>query len=214
MDALSKLQAQAEDWGYVCETTSPSEIVERFVAATAEAIANFGCLPAKDPCNDCSTHSRVCVTIPVDRVLFDQLMNSSMGYRAHYALSVEAGETFNAQLLTAVVPRLVEAEALYRDLFSVGYCADSLTGPYSKLWYPKQFTDPSVPFNYANWPEVISIPNWRAYWRERPKPRKGLLAPIPDEPEVLLNGTFVAEGAKPYEQKPFRSHQLHASGWT
>ena len=214
MGVLSKLQAQAEEWGYVCEPASPSEIVDRFVAATVRAIANFGCLPAKDPCNDCPTHSRVCVTIPVGRVLFDQLMNGSMGYRAHYALSVDAGEAFNRQLVASVVPRLIEADTLYRDLFSPDHYADSLTGPYSKLWYPKQFTDPSVPFNYGSWPEVISIPTWRAYWRDRPKPRKGLLAPIPDEPDVLLNGTFVAPGAKPFEQKPFRSHQLHKSGWT
>ena len=129
---------------------------------------------AKDPCNDCPGHSRVCVTIPLGRVLFDQLMNGPMGYRAHYALSIEAGEAFNRELVSGVVPQLVKAEHLYCDLFSVAHCADSLSGPYSKLWFPKQFTDPSVPFDYANWPEVISIPSRCAHWRELPKPRKGL----------------------------------------
>jgi hypothetical protein len=141
-------------------------------------------------------------------------MNGPMGYRAHYAMSIEAGETFNRELLSGVVPGLVKAEELYRDLFTPAHCADSLRGPFSKLWFPKQFTDPSVPFSYARWPEVISIPSWCAYWRKRPKPWKGLLAPIPEEPAVLLNGTFVARGADPYEQKPFRSRQLYDLGWT
>ena len=214
MDTLSRLQAQAGIWAYACESASPTELVERFLAATEQAIANFGCLPAKDPCNDCPGHSRVCVTIPLGRVLFDQLMNGPMGYRAHYALSIEAGEAFNRELVSGVVPQLVKAEHLYCDLFSAAHCADSLSGPYSKLWFPKQFTDPSVPFDYANWPEVISIPSWCAHWRELPKPRKGLLAPIPEDPAVLLNGTFVAPGANPHEQKPFRSRQLYESGWT
>jgi len=211
---LSQLQTQAEVWAYVCEFASPKEIVERFVAATEEAVANFGCLPAKDPCNDRPGHSRVSVTVPLGRVLFDQLMNGPMGYRAHYALSVEAGEAFNRELVSGVVPQLVKAEHLYCDQFSLGDFADSLGGPYSKLWFPKQFTDPSVSFSYAKWPEVICIPRWCTYWRELPTPRKGLLAPIPEEPAVLLNGTFVALGAEPYEQKPFRSCQVYETGWT
>ncbi len=46
------------------------------------------------------------------------------------------------------------------------------------------------------------------------KPRKGLLAPIPESLSVLLNGTFVDEAGTPYEQKPHRSKQICDSGWT
>ncbi len=110
---------------------------------------------AKDPCNDCPGHSRVCVTIPLGRVLFDQLMNGPMGYRAHYALSIEAGEAFNRELVSGVVPQLVKAEHLYCDLFSVAHCADSSSWAIFKALVPEAIHRSECSLRLRNWPEVI-----------------------------------------------------------
>lgn len=45
-------------------------------------------------------------------------------------------------------------------------------------------------------------------------PRKGLLAPMPSMPAVLLNGTFVNDAGCVYDQKPDRSELIFNSGWT
>jgi hypothetical protein len=147
-------------------------------------------------------------------ILFDQLMNGATGYRAHYSVGIESGEDFNRQLVEAVAPIIVHAEHLYKDKFDYILCERSLFGPFSKFWFTKELTDLSAQAYLLKFQEELRVPQWLEYWRNRPRPRNGLLAPVLDEPAVLLNGTFVNNAGEAYEQKPGRSGQLLDSGWT
>jgi hypothetical protein len=146
--------------------------------------------------------------------LFDQLMNGCTGYRAHYAASPNAGERFNRQLVDSVVPTLVAAVHLYQDKVDQRLFKMSLRGPYSKLWFTKDVSDKSVEQELLTLKEVIQFPRWVEHWKSRSEPRKGLLAPLPEAPAVLLNGSFIKENGDCYEQKPERSRELFECGWT
>jgi len=152
------------------------------------------------------------ISLPL--TLYDQLMNGPTGYRAHYSVGIECGVNFNRRLVEAVAPIIVCAEHLYKDKFDPFLCKSSLLGPFSKFWFPKELTDLSAQDQLEKFKEVILVARWIAYWRNENGLKKGMLAPIPDEPSVLLNGTFVNEAGEAYEQKPYRSRQLFESGWT
>jgi hypothetical protein len=202
-------------WGHKTPTVSPDDLVQQMVAATDLAIAEYLVLPEGPlPSTDAPGHQRISAVIPISETLLDQLMNGRTGYRAHYAASIKEGEAFNRLLVEAVAPRIIAASALYEDKFSTELCRASLLGPYSKFWFTKQLTDPSAQALLLRCPEVIRFPRWQEYWRSRPKPRKGLLAPMPEQIAVLLNGSFVNESGVYYEQKPGRSAELFACGWT
>jgi hypothetical protein len=185
--------------------------------AVGAALRNYNALlDGPDPCTDAEAYSRVSVEIALPTLLADQLMNGPTGYRAHYSVSIEAGELFNRKLVEAVAPLVIRAEYLYSSLFSSRLCSESLLGSFSKFWYSKEVTDPSAQGGLLKLNEVIRFPRWVTYWRTRPKPRKGLLAPIAEASStyVLLIGTFVGENGKIFEQKPCRSKHLFESGWT
>jgi hypothetical protein len=141
-------------------------------------------------------------------------MNGATGYRAHYSVGVECGESFNRCLVEAVAPIVMRADHLYKDKFDCFLCRSSLFGPFSKFWFTKELTDPSAQDQLLKFKEEIGEPRWLAYWRGRAKPWKGLLVPVLDNPAVLLNGSFVNGAGEAYEQKPGRSKQLFDSGWT
>jgi hypothetical protein len=201
-------------WGYEPTPITPSELVEQTQEQTTIALREYQVLPlGPEPCNDCAGYHRASVLIPLTHCLFDQLMNGSTGYHAHYYVSVMCGEMFNRHLVNAVAPLVVENESLYSDKFARDFCERSLLGRFSKFWFPKEITDPSAQMALLELDEVLSVPRWGHYWRTRPKPWKGLLAPIPENSAVLLNGTFI-DTAGDYEQKPGRSKQIFDSGWT
>ncbi|CAH2900044.1 MAG: hypothetical protein PCALPYG88_7111 [uncultured Paraburkholderia sp.] len=60
-------------------------------------------------------------------------MNGATGYRAHYLISVDAGEWFNRKLVDAVAPLIIDAEELYKDKFDRQFCTSSLLGLFSKF---------------------------------------------------------------------------------
>jgi hypothetical protein len=207
--------ASFDPWGHVSKRTRPSAIASAMQKETERALQTFDVLPdGPIRCNNRDGFTRVAVAIPLSRDLFDQLMNSESGYRAHYAASIECGEAFNQALIDAVAPLIIQAEHLYVDRFDRAYCEKSLLGSFSKFWYPKSLSDKSAESHLLRFKEELLVPAWRDHWNGKPRPRKGLLAPMPDEPAVLLNGTFVNEAGHEYEQKPGRSLQLHAEGWT
>lgn len=79
-------------WGYLTPEISPCELVEQLVAETEQAVAEYSALPEGPmPSTDAPGHERVFTVIPVSATLLDQLMNGRTGYRAHYAVSIEAG---------------------------------------------------------------------------------------------------------------------------
>jgi len=205
----------SEQWGHHSPEIEPDEIIEAVVSETERALSSYFVLPeGPEPCRDRAGYFRVSVTIPMPITLFDQLMNGVTGYRAHYSVSVEAGEEFNRRLVEAIAPMIVSSEQLYSDKFAPSFCRSSLLGSFSKFWYPKELTDPSAQAELLKFEEELRISKWVQYWSTMDKPRKGLLAPIPESLSVLLNGTFVDEAGTPYEQKPHRSKQIFDTGWT
>ena len=209
------LLPSSEQWGHHSPGIKPNEIIEAMVSETESALSSYFVLPeGPEPCRDRAGYFRVSVTIPMPITLFDQLMNGATGYRAHYSVSVEAGEEFNRRLVEAVAPMIVSYEQLYSDQFTHFLCRSSLLGSFSKFWYPKELTDPSAQDELLKLEEELRIPKWVQYWSLMDMPRKGLLAPIPESHSILLNGTFVDKVGTPYEQKPNRSKQIFDTGWT
>jgi hypothetical protein len=201
-------------WGNGSVRATPAEIIEALANEARQAILAYTALPeGREPCDNQEGYFRASVEIPLSQALFDQLMNGPTGYRAHYSVAVEVGEDFNRRLVEAVAPLFVDAERLYADKFDAVFCQRSLLGPFSKFWYPKLLTDPSAQSQLLKLKEELRSPRWVKYWRARPKPRKGLLAPLPENTSVLLNGTFVNDAGEVYEQKPGRSKELFETGW-
>jgi hypothetical protein len=202
-------------WGHHSPEVTPDEIIDGLRLRTAQVIKEFSALPeGPEPCRDRDGYFRVSVTIPLTHTFFDQLMNGATGYRAHYSVSVEAGENFNRRLVEAIAPIIVCSEQLYQDQFDQLLCNRSLLGPFSKFWYPRELTDPSAQSELLKFEEELRISRWVEYWSAMAKPRKGLLAPVPESLSVLLNGTFVDKAGEAYEQKPNRSRQICDTGWT
>jgi hypothetical protein len=204
----------SEEWGYDAGAISPEEIVRRVRDDVRRAIAEYEALPHPDPCGDKSGYRRVSIEVSLTSTVFDQLMNGATGYRAHYAAGIDLGEQFNQRLLESVAPMIIASEQLYASVFDRVFCERSLLGPFSKFWFSKQLTDPSAQAELLKCTEEIRVSRWVEYWSHRSKPRKGLLAPRPTNPVVLLNGTFVNAVGEVHEQKPGRSKQLFNTGWT
>ena len=207
----------ASEWGYQPQKISPDELVTAVSEAVKAALSAYRALPeGRECCEDAKGYFRASVVIELpeeQEVLVHQLMNGPTGYRAHYSVGVEAGEQFNRRLVDAVAPLVIEAEDLYKEKFDRLFCSRSLLGRFSKFWYPKTLTDPGSQ-DYLPKKKEITHKRWVEYWRMRPEPHKGLLAPISKPPSILLNGTFVNDAGQAYEQKPHRSQQLFESGWT
>lgn len=201
-------------WGHKTASVSPGGLIASVAQATNTALANYVALmDDREPCCSADGYFRVSIEIPLSRPLADQLMNGSTGYRAHYAASVTSGESFNRALVQAIAPLVIEAAWLYERFFPKEFCARSLLGRFSKLWYPKELTDPSAQALGALKP-TIRYPRWVRYWHALPAPHKGLLAPVSEGASVLLNGTFVCDDGSDFEQKPDRSQELYERGWT
>ncbi|WP_155631634.1 hypothetical protein [Burkholderia stagnalis] len=203
------------EWGHHPPEITPDDLITAVSEAVKGAVGNFSALPdGPEPCSDAKGYCRASVEIPLPRTLADQLMNGPTGYRAHYSISIDAGERFNRSLVEAVAPLIIEAKHLYNSQFDWQFCRRSLLGRFSKFWYPKQVTDPSSNAYLLTLKEVIVHTRWVDYWGTRPKPYKGLLAPVSENSSILFNGTFVSDDGSDYEQKPSRSQQIFESGWT
>jgi hypothetical protein len=214
--AMSKVVLPSPtQWGHASPEATPDEIIDELTTQTALAIREFSALPeGPEPCRDRDGYFRVSVTIPLTRTLLDQLMNGATGYRAHYSVSAEAGERFNRRLVEAIAPIIAGSEQIYQDRLDPPFCNRSLLGPFSKFWYPEELTDPSAQSELLKFEEEIRISRWAEYWSAMARPRKGLLALIPESVSVLLNGTFVDKAGEVYEQKPNRCRQICETGWT
>ena len=212
MSAMPQLPSQSE-WGHYSPPISPTEIIKQLSQQTELAIGNYTALPERIRCNDAPEYFRVSVTVPVQPILLDQLMNGASGYRSHYSVSVEAGEAFNRALLDAIAPLVAAATDLYADNFDPTFCQRSLLGSYSKFWFAQDLTDLARSAHLLELKEEIKVSRWKAYWATKPRPHKGLLAPMPHEAAILLNGTFVDDAGREYEQKPGRSAGLYETGW-
>ena len=200
-----------QDWGYEAPPIQPLEIIEQVKQETTRAIADWAALPSEEPCHDKVGYRRVSVVIPISNsTLFHQLMNGPTGYRAHYAKGIAAGEDFNRKLVEAIAPLFIQSEQLCQ--FDHLLCQRSLLGCFSKIWFSKDITDQNYEHHFLELAEVLIVPQWQAYWKQFPKPWKGLLAP--ESASIVLNGTFVSDNGIVYEQKPERSKELFESGWT
>lgn len=203
-------------WKYSTVELSAETLVANITSAVTVGIANYDIISINnEQGRERSDYNRTFVEIPISRELFDSFFNSRTGYRARYCVSEELGEQFNAQIVDAIVPKIIEAESLYTEDVNRDFCERSLRGPYTKVWFPTSITDPSYEPNLLKLPEEIQVPMWVEYWKRRAPPRKGLLAPKPDESAILLNGTFVRRHDwDVWNQKPDRSSELNQIGWT
>lgn len=199
-----------QGWGYETSPIQPLEIVEQVRRETVRAIADWAALPDEEPCRDKLGYRRVSVGIPISATLFHQLMNGPTGYRAHYARGIAAGDDFNRKLVEAIAPLFIQSEQLCQ--FDRYLCQRSLLGYFSKIWFSRDITDRNYEHRLLELEEVLVVPQWQAYWKQFPKPRKGLLAP--ESSSIVFNGTFVSDDGIVYEQKPGRSKELFESGWT
>ena len=207
--------AAPEGWGHNTEAITPKDLFRGVREQAEQALHRYDALAeGPEPCCDKDGYHRVSVVIPLTLTLFDQLMNGATGYRAHYAVGIDLGENFNRSLVDAVAPTIVFSKNLYCDKLDAVLCERSLLGPFSKFWFSKELTDPSAQSELLKYKEELCVPRWVKYWRDRPRPRKGLLAPQLESPSVLLNGTFVNDDGEVYEQKPGRSKQIFETGWT
>jgi hypothetical protein len=205
----------ADGWGHHAEAITPEDIVRGVAEQAGHALRSYAAWPeGPETCLDMDGYHRASVVIQLTSTLFDQLMNGATGYRAHYAVGIDFGETFNRSLVAAVAPMIVSSENLYSDHFGKIFCERSLLGPFSKFWFSKELTDPSAQSELLKCREELCVPRWVEHWRDQPKPRKGLLAPRPESPTILLNGTFVNDAGAVHEQKPGRSKQIFDTGWT
>ena len=168
----------ASEWGYQLQEISPDELVTAVSEAVEAALLGYRVLPdAPELCTDAEGYTRASVEIELPTILADQLMNGRTGYRAHYSMSVEAGDLFNRKLVEAIAPLIIEAEDFYSSRFDSRFCKLSLLGPFSKIWYSKQLTDPSAQAHLLGLNKVLLNPRWIYSWSKMAEPHKGLLAP-------------------------------------
>ena len=180
------------------------------------AIDNFEFIAVdRDDANNNPGFCRVSANIPIKAELFNQFFNGRTGYRAQYYESVETGESFNGSVVDLMTGVILQNRRLLTEAVSPELCEKSLGGPHTKVWFPKEVTSPDYEPELLLLSETIRAQRWVDYWRSRSRPRKGLLAPRPAEPAILLNGTFVNPNDwSVWNQKPDRSRQVFESGWT
>lgn len=205
-------------WGFDTPLSSPSDILDRLIADTEDAIREPRIISIDiETANDFehSEFRRVFVELSISNDLFASLLNGRGGYRAQYALSESEGDRFNRRAVCRLAEILVPQEKLYAERIDRELFSRSLTGMHTKLWFPKDISDPSNQINLSYLPEKIIWKPWRNYWSNRIGPRKGLIAPDDSEygPRVLLNGTFLTPDWRIWDQKPNRGKELHERGW-
>jgi hypothetical protein len=205
-------------WGYVSPhpAKQPLEIAEQLAREVRDGIKRHEILSIdRQTADDNPGFERVYANLALSGELFDLLLNGPCGYRARYFVSEQTGEAYNRLLVETIAPILIENKQLYTAGVTEELCRRSLYGRHTKFWFSKEVTSPSYEPHLATLTEVIHVDRWRSFWRGKPRPHKGLLAPIPDDPCVLLNGTFLRPSDWcDWEQKPDRSHQIWAKGWT
>ncbi len=208
----------AADWGHSSQTFSASDLIDQLRIQTKAAVENFHFTVLED---DPATHPdyagfvRVVGIIPVSAEFFDAFFHGPSGYRAQYANSIETGERFNAAVVSAIGDMLLPHEDRYPSGRNADLVAASLRGGHSKVWFPKEMTDPAASSWWHGATSPINWPRWLEYWSQRPEPHKGLFAYTPLEPAILINGTFLHPAThEVWNQKPERSRQLYETGWT
>ena len=210
------VQLAPEAWGYKTPDLEPREIVEQLVNEVRGGIATYRIVSIDlERATSRDGYQRVYVEMPISMELFDVFFNGRSGYRAQYAASEEAGEDYNRFVVTSVAPLLLNARQLYTENVTTELCERSLMGNFTKIWFSKEITSPDYEVTLLDLPESIRVGKWKKYWLSRSAPRKGLLTPKPESPVVLFNGSFVhPDGWQIWDQKPGRSREIAASGWT
>jgi hypothetical protein len=151
---------------------------------------------------------RAAFRVEVKPWLYDAFFNSSVGYRAQYAVSALRGEEKNWELLNALSPGLVaHAGDLLSDLPSV---AKSLAGAGAKVWIDEDEVAPQL-----DGPPEIAYQPWIATIRARGDGiTAGLRAPVGTL--LVVYGEwldhFGAFHADPH--KLSRAQEIHDVGWT
>lgn len=209
-------QIAVADWGYAPADCTPIELISSLATELERAVGEYTFVGLEcDAANNQPGFGRVSADIPVSAPLFDAFFNGPGGYRAQYAIGERTGEAFNQSILLAITPILASLPPTYLQGMDRAFCERSLAGSHTKVWFPKEITSVEYQEELESLQEVICWSPWLQWWAGKEVPRKGLLAPQPERTAILLNGTFVG-GANDteWDQKPYRSSDLHARGWT
>ena len=124
-------------WGYQTTDLAARKIVDRLVDEVADGISNYSILSIElEPSTDRECYQRVYSELPVSEELFDLFFNSRSGYRAQFFAGEEIGELFNAYVVEAIAPMLIESASLYTEYVYRELCERSLTASHTKVWFP------------------------------------------------------------------------------
>lgn len=204
----------ADEWGHKTKEATAEQIVDMLVEEVHEGLATWLVLSFEgEVSNDRSGFRRALIDLPISSQVFELFFNSRSGYRAQYAHSEANGERYNQFVVRALVPLLLEAGRFGE--VDQELCRASMNGPHTKVWFPKEVTSVEYAEELLLLDETIRVGRWQKYWKDKPTPRKGLVAPAPINPAILLNGSFVDPKTwEIWDQKPYRSHQIAERGWT
>jgi hypothetical protein len=78
----------------------------------------------------------------VSEELFDLFFNPRSGYRAQICAGEEIGELFNAHVVEAIAPMLIESANLYTEYVYRELCELSFTASHTRVWFPKEMNSP------------------------------------------------------------------------
>ena len=124
---------------------------------------------------------RARAVIPLERDLFDALMNGPSGYRAQYYLSVDEGRAFNRALVAAMAPYLRSASRCVGQEISI-------LGTWTKIWFAgdgKYFHEDPTPYG------EFKPQRWHLRKEQLGIELNRLRAPYPENPAIEIVGTWV-----------------------
>jgi hypothetical protein len=187
---------------------APAELLAAAVTEASRASCDGRMKLEWEPSRDWPGCYRIVATIPVSKLLFDELFNGRSGYRAQYYLSVEQGDRYNRAFVEDLSPALQEPHGRLSGCDGPSTpLAQSLGGGSSKIWMPE---DEEV---LKAAPAALCPPRWREYWQNR-EGAWGLRAPLPPLPQIDLKGSFMRPGSdEEFPTKPDRGRHIHGEGW-
>jgi hypothetical protein len=206
-----------------------NELKNQIASAFANSLKNGTAKYGVDFHTKRQTERRAIIQFEVGTVLFDQFYNGRTGYRAHYWVSPEIGDTFDEKLgdlLRAAISehmpttaegRLVRVEITgYRDESDRGpyqltreFALQSLAPEASKLWRCEWLITDTLGLNKSQQTGAIEPKLQIGKWEG-----EGLYAPRGSR--LDFKGGFVGDdgAVTPTKNRKDRAMKLHQTGWT
>ena len=144
--------------------------------------------------------------LSVQPELYDQFFNGPTGYRAQYAMSIEAGEQANARAINVLTP-VLEQYLVRVAPDEQDWAMSSVALSQSKIWIAE--SEPSAEMALHAEDGVLMFPRWRAQAQDR----RGHAAPIGSVLEVK-GGWMAPYGSEVIDpSKSCRAINIHRFGY-